>query len=551
VAAAVTDASRHRRASECQKRAHDASCGRHQHEDVSIRSHLALLLLVACSPLHTESPDASSPPAEGDLPIDPRFAPLVDQIEAERVALGAPGVAVLVMENGSITFAHGFGLKNPDAADKVDAGTLFRIGSVTKMMTATGVLQLVASGDVALTDPVTRAIPGFKVTKPAGAESTITVQHLLTHASGLYDYLGEINSTDHSDEYLSSYTTGAFTTVEYQMSPAGRMWNYSNPNFTLAGLIFEKGSGLPYRIAMHDRVFEPLGMKRTLWRGEEVLADGNYAHGLTTDQAGKRLVQAPDAYDNPWGRPAGFAFSSVYDLARFVTFLMEGNDAVLPAAQRIAMQSPQMNMEVVGDYFTYGYALFVNKGVLLPDGYHATPLISHGGAIDGFSTDLYYVPATKFAVIVLANKDNAYLSKSVALALKSYANLPPPSSGPSFDVDPATFTALVGTYQDDFNVGRIIVSKTGSDLTVSMPDLDAQNVSYTPKLDPLGPDNFLLTIEDYEADITFIRDQSGNPEYIRDRYFVARRTSSSPAVPIDRDQLRRRLRGPRERLSHL
>ena len=114
------------------------------------RSLLALVLVGACSSPAAVVPDAAAPPPEGDLPIDSRFQPLVDQIQMEQAQLGAPGVAVLVMENGTITFAHGFGLKNPDAADKVDAGTLFRIGSVTKMLTTTGLLELVASGQVGL-----------------------------------------------------------------------------------------------------------------------------------------------------------------------------------------------------------------------------------------------------------------------------------------------------------------------------------------------------------------------------------------------------------------
>src|SRR5262245_25171815 len=181
----------------------------------------ALLVVSGCSAKEeVDSPDAA-PMREGDLPIDPRFQPLVDQIEAERTELGAPGVAVLVMENGAITFAHGFGLKNPDGTEKVDAGTLFRIGSVTKMLTTTALLGLVASGQVGLADPVTRAIPGFKVASPAGAEATITVRHLLTHASGLFDYLGDLNTADQSDGSLGSFTTGEFSMNEWQMAPAG------------------------------------------------------------------------------------------------------------------------------------------------------------------------------------------------------------------------------------------------------------------------------------------------------------------------------------------
>jgi CubicO group peptidase (beta-lactamase class C family) len=531
-----------RSASNCKRSPCVERANRGEDVDVMIRSLLALVVVAACSSTHEVAPDAP-PPREGDLPIDPRFQPLADQIEAERVELGAPGVAVLVMENGTITFAHGFGLKNPDAPDKVDAGTLFRIGSVTKMLTTTALLELVASGQVGLADPVTRAIPGFKVAAPAGAESTITVRHLLTHSSGLADYLGDLNTTDQSDALLGSYTTGMFSTIEYEMAPAGRMWNYSNPNFILAGLTLENVGGAPYRTAMHDRVFAPLAMNRTLWRGDDVIADGNYAYGLTTDANNARLVEAPNTYDSPWARPAGFAFSSVYDLAKFVTFLEDGNAAVLPDDQRMAMQTPQINMEVgYGDLENYGYALFVDKGFNLSDGYHAVTLVSHGGDIPGFAADVYYVPSTKFAVIVLANTDGAHFIKSVVLALQSYAGLPAPTTAPSFPIDPATFPSLAGNYQDDFNVGRVTIASTADGLTISMPDVDAAHIAYDPKLVPVAPDNFALTIQGQQIVISFLRDSAGNPEYIRHRAFVAKRTVVTVARTVDAHALRLRLR---------
>jgi CubicO group peptidase (beta-lactamase class C family) len=521
-------------------------------EDAGVKKLLVLLLAAACSSSEPVIPDAAPPP-EGDLPIDPRFQPLVDEIQAEQARLGAPGVAVLVMENGSITFAHGFGLKNPDAPDKVDAGTLFRIGSVTKMLTTTALLELEASGQVSLDDPVTRAIPGFHVAAPAGAESTILVRHLLSHSSGLADYIGDLNTADQTDGFLSSFTTGQFSTFEYQMAPAGRMWNYSNPNFSLAGLTLENVGGVPYRTAMHDRVFEPLGMKRTLWRGDEVIADGNYAYGLTTDMAGARAVQAPDAYDSPWARPAGFAFSSVYDLARFVTFLEDGNAAVLPDAERMAMQSPQINQELgAGDLQNYGFALFVDKGFFLHDGFHATTLVSHGGDINGFAADIYVVPSTKFAIIVLANTDGAHFINSVALALETYAGLGAPTTAPSFPIDPATFDSLAGSYQDDFNIGRVIVTNTTGGLTISLPDVEAAHIPYDPQLVPAAPDNFLLSIQGTQVEITFLRDAAGNPEYIRHRAFVAKRTPTLVAHPVDPRALRQRLQedAPRDRLFH-
>ncbi len=496
---------------------------------------LALLVVTACSATDTVPP-------EGDLPIEPRFQPLVDQIEKERVELGAPGVSVLVMENGTITFAHGFGLKNPDGTDKVDAGTLFRIGSVTKMLTATALLELVATEQVGLDDPVTRAIPGFKVAAPVGAEATITVRHLLTHTSGLYDYLGELNTVDQSDESLASFTTGKFSTIEYQMAPAGRMWNYSNPNYTLAGLTIEKVGGVSYRTAMQDRVFAPLGMTRTFWRGDEVIADGNYAYGLTSDASGSRLVEAPDTYDSPWGRPAGFAFSSVYDLARFVKFLEDGNSTVLPDAERMAMQSAQMTLASGrGDLEAYGYALFVDKGFSLPDGYHATSLVSHGGDIPGFAADVFYVPSTKFAVIVLANADGAHFMNSIGLAFEKFSGVAAPTTAPSFPVEPSTFAALAGSYQDDFNVGRMIITNTNGALTISMPDVDAAQIAYDPKLVALAPDNFKLTIDGHPTRISFLRDGAGTGEYIRHRAFVAKRATTAAARTVNARVLRQRL----------
>lgn len=505
------------------------------------RSLLALMVAGACSSSEPVTPDAAPAP-EGDMPIDARFQPLVDQIQAEQTQLGAPGVAVLVMENGQITFAHGFGLKNPDGTDKVDAGTLFRIGSVTKMLTTTGLLELEASGQVALADPVTRAIPGFHVAAPAGAESTITVRHLLTHSSGLADYLGDKNTADQTDGLLSSFTTGQFSSIEYQMAPAGRMWNYSNPNFILAGLTLENVGGVPYRTAMQDRVFTPLGMHRTFWRGDDVISDGNYAYGLTSDASGNRLVEAPNAYDSPWARPAGFAFSTVYDLARFVTFLEDGNPSVLPDPERMAMQTPQINMEQgLGDLENYGYALFVDKGFFLHDGFHATMLVTHGGDIYGFAADVYYVPSTKFAVIVLANADGAHFQNSIILALEMYAGLPAGTTGPSFPIDPATFDSLAGNYQDDYNVGRVTIANTTDGLTISLPDVDAAHIPYDPKLVAVSPDNFALSIQGTQLLLSFLRDSAGNPEYMRARAFVAKRTTTTVAHAVDARALRRRL----------
>lgn len=475
---------------------------------------IALLLAAACS-------DSSSELVDGDLPIEPRFEALAQQIDSERALLGAPGAAVVVMEHGEITFAHGFGTRSPGGEIAVDAGTLFRIGSVTKVLTATAVLQQVATGDPALDAAVTTAIPEFAVLAPAGGATGIRVRDLLQQSSALADYL--LIDDRHDDAALDEYLTGEYRSIAYLMAPPGVMWNYSNPNFFLAGLVAERAAGVGYRELLRDEVLRPLGMTRTVFLGDEVLADGNYAVG----QSGADEI-APDSYDNAWGRPAGYAFSSVHDLARFIQFLHDGDAAVLPHDERLAMQRSQVSTRLAADHVGYGHGLFIHDGVRLADGYHPVTLVEHGGDIPGFAASLFYVPSTGFAFIALASADGAHLDQSAALALEELAELPATVEVPAdLTVDPGSFASLAGGYLDALNAGRIEISVTDGEVRIAMPDVDEAGIPYDPVLTPTLPDNFTLTVQGTTLPVTFLRDPDGNPTYLRTRAFVAARSTAA------------------------
>jgi len=146
---------------------------------------------------------------------------------------------VAVIEGGEISLAAGLGSKHPDQADSVQATTLFRIGSVTKMLTAVGLLQQVHAGQVELSTSVTTPLPDFALVGDAAWAPSIQVQDLLTHRSGLVDYL-EIDAAAayHSDDGLGDYLLGPYG-LAYLMAPAGRFWNYSNPGYMVVGLVTE------------------------------------------------------------------------------------------------------------------------------------------------------------------------------------------------------------------------------------------------------------------------------------------------------------------------
>jgi CubicO group peptidase (beta-lactamase class C family) len=522
------------------------------------------MLVAGCGPAETETTTASTggtagkggaggAPTTGGAggsggeggAVDPRFDALIAAVLAEREELGAPGVAIAVIEDGEVSFARGFGSKDPAADVPVEATTLFRIGSVNKMLTAAGLLVQVGKGAVDLGEPVTELVPAFHFDADPAWAPSITGEHLLTHTSGMVDYLDmTVPAAQKTDEALETFMTGQFGSVGYLMAPAGAFYNYSNPGFYLAGLLAEKAAGKPYRQLMKEDVFAPLGMDRTFFLGSEVLADGDYAIGKSGGFAGLPDTIHPDTYDNAWARPAGFASSSVLDLAKFVRYLLDGDSAVMPDALVEGMQSPHVNMLEYGDLLHYGHGLMIFDGVFLggPDKYHSMKVVQHGGDIPGFAALVAYVPSTRFGFIALANADGATFTNSLVTALTTLTKLPEPSTPPDLTVDPSTFTALEGTYEDNFNVGTITVTKVGDSLEVNMPAVDQAGVPYEPILTPYAPDSFYLDIQGFTLPVRVIPDEGGVYRYLRTRAFVGIRPSAPPPPPASALTVDRRAR---------
>jgi CubicO group peptidase (beta-lactamase class C family) len=457
-----------------------------------------------------------------------RFDPLVASINEEMAILGIPGAAVAVIERGKVTFAAGFGTKHPDGGDPVKPTTLFRIGSLTKMLTTVSLLKLVDQGKVDLDAPITEYLPDFSFQYDSTWAPSITVRHLLTHSSGIMDY-AEVGADPEfqSDDGLSLFFNNVFGTFAYLMAPAGRMYNYSNPGFMLAGLITETVSGTYYREYLEKEVFIPFGMHRTYFLVDKVLEDGDYAFGKTIHwETGLPFVVGPDSYDNPWARPAGYALTSVLDLAKFIDFLRKHKKSVVSDNLRMAMQEPQINTEEMLDLRNYGYALFVIEGGFYgpgPDDFYDIRLVGHNGAIPGYSAIMHYLPELDFAIIFLANTDNAYFNNSFIVALHTICTLPPPTEPPDLSMDPDTYDIYAGSYFDPFDVGYIFVNHVEDRLEVQIPFFDDLPIPYESELIPIAPNNFLLLIQGYPLRITFILDGEGKGEYLRTRPFVAKR----------------------------
>ena len=465
-------------------------------------------------------------------PCDALYDPIVAAFESELAQLGAPGAAFAVIEGGEVTCAAGRGTRTPGEDDPVRSTTLFRIGSVTKMLTAAALLQQVEDGAVDLEASVEEYVPYFSFPGHPEWTADMIVQHTIEQATGMYDYT-EIDGYDDPDD-LAMFFDEIYGQYLYLMAPPGRFYNYSNPNFMLAGLIVEEASGQYYSDYMDEHVFGPLGMDRTFFDGDDVIADGDYAIGEAYDWTGQTtgtVDSGPDSYDNMWGRPAGFAWSSVLDMATYTDFLMAGDPGVLADPWRQAMSEPQICTEEYLDLAHYGYGVFIYTGFYLGYDFYELPLATHSGAIPGFAAEMYALPDQELAIVILATTDGAYFGGTVATALMTLAELPTPSQGPDLTVDPADFDEMEGTYLDEYFVGEITVERQGDTLTVDIPLMDLHGYAYDPALVPATPDNFVLYAFGTSLLVTFIRDADGDPEYFRTRYFVGEITEGEPTDP--------------------
>ncbi len=362
-------------------------------------------------------------------PLDPAA---IERVALEELkATNTPGAALAVVSGDRVVFAHGYGVASVDTGAPVSPDLLFRLGSTTKMFTATAVVGLALEGKIDLHAPVGRYISGLD-----DAIAKITAHQLLSHTSGLHDEAPMFGPHDETalGAGIRAWNAG------FLFAEPGRIYSYSNPGFWLAGFLAESVAEKPYADVMAERVFRPLGMGRTTLRPTMAmtwpLAQGHDAIG------GKPRVVRPAA-DNAAGWPAGSIFSNVLDLARFaIAFMNDGRlDGQLVLAPKLIALLESPHARVPGSERSYGYGLdlYTERGV---------HWVAHAGSRSGYGSEIRMAPQEKVAVIVTANRTGASLPKLVDAVCEAMLPLEPRSrpEQPSHALTPDEAARYVGAY---------------------------------------------------------------------------------------------------------
>ena len=350
-------------------------------------------------------------PVHAQVQQDP-LAGLDSYIENIMERWDVPGAAVAIVKDHKVVYARGFGVRDLETGGKVDADTLFAIGSNTKAFTATAIGQLVQEGKISWDDPVLRYLPDFQMYDPLVTRK-ITIRDLLCHRSGLGTFMGDLATFGSIHDRAENIHQIRFIKPAFDFR-AG--FGYSNLMFLVAGEIIPRVTGTSWDEFIDQQLFTPLGMTRsnTSLRGLETTANVATPHGL---DHGKVVPIPHDNVDNIG--PAGSINSSANDMAQWLLLqtgdgMYDGHQIANPAV--ISETRRPQNLQPIGDRrkalnpWTHFSAYGLGWGL---SDYQGRLVVSHGGGLNGMISMVAMLPEENLGVVVLTNFDTHPLTSSV------------------------------------------------------------------------------------------------------------------------------------------
>lgn len=380
------------------------------------RFFLALLCLSTMLALTIASAHASQ-----SLRTEADFAAIDAYVTNQMNRRGIPGMALGIVQGNRIAHLQGFGVAD-ETGRPVTVQTQFRIGSITKSFTALAIMQLVEAGKIELDAPVRRYLPWFRVADEA-ASARITVSHLLHQTSGLSTLAG--NAYWGSQDGLEA-TVRSLRAVKLSQ-PVGAGFQYSNINYSIAGLIVEAAGGQPYADYIAQHIFAPLAMRHSSTATAHSLAAGlAMGHLYSIGRMVADIGVEPPAY-----LPAGFVSASVEDMSHYAVAQLNGgrygNAKVLSEKGIAQLHHPAIPVGAVyaglkDTYYGMGWVI----GPI-----NDTPAIWHNGDTGRFHAILIMAPERGTGIVLLANASGLeYLVAvdDIAKGVLSLLNEQPPAA---------------------------------------------------------------------------------------------------------------------------
>jgi CubicO group peptidase (beta-lactamase class C family) len=401
-----------------------------------------------------------------------------DKMLSDQFKAGETGCAALVAMNGQVIYRKAFGMADLELNVPMQPEMVFRIGSITKQFTAIAILQLMEQGKLSLQDEITRFIPDY----PMQGHS-ITVEHLLTHTSGIKSYTNvpEFQKFIRTD-MKSEEVIDLIKSKPMEFAP-GTKWNYNNSGYFLLGYIIEKVSGKTYQEYLQENFFSPLGMTSSCYGNDTEIIKWR-ASGY---QPGKEGAVNSDFMSMLLPYAAGSIMSTVDDLYKW-------NRAVhsykLVKKETLDMAHTAYKLKD-GKSTGYGYGWSLSE-------LQGNPTIEHGGGINGYLTSSVYLPDEDVFVALFSNS-NGKAPEFSSLKMAALA-IGKPLKTTEMQLNEAALKEYQGIYVSEENKEAKIVMEEGKLAA-------ARSGGSRRTMIPVEKDMFL--IENSFTSLKFSRDPAG------------------------------------------
>jgi CubicO group peptidase (beta-lactamase class C family) len=387
---------------------------------------------------------------------------------------GVPGLSIALVDDQQIVWAEGFGCADREQRRPATATTVYQVGSITKVINAMAVMQLVGQGRLQLDRPLHEILPDFSMRTRWPQAAPITPRALLCHHAGLPTYyLKGFFSDQTLEQLLVSLRDEHFAYEPHTV------FNYSNLGPNLLGLALERLTGRPYAEVVRRQLLEPLGMLHT---------------GFSPEPTGRQLARGY-VHDEPVNPtpirdvPAGGLYSNVLDLARFMRFVFADGSSdgrqVLDPALLAETLTPQYAGRPLDFGHLCGLGWMLGGLPVAGGGCQAW----HNGGTKAFLSQMALLPDRKLGVVVLANADSAgtlvyeTAEEALRLALEVRHGIRQPARTvePEITLPRAALAARTGDYSLMGSLARISLGRKRLKLHVLHHVLD---------LVPVAPDRF-------------------------------------------------------------
>ncbi|MXV53075.1 serine hydrolase [Pedobacter sp. HMF7647] len=319
---------------------------------------------------------------------DNRIEQQLDNLLSKEFQSTEPGCAILVAKDGQTIYKKAFGSADLELNVAMAPGMVFNLASVTKQFTAVSILQLVEQGKISLQDSLQKFVTDF----PSKGR-TITIENLLTHTSGIRDYM----QIDYPNPFMERWDfkprqlIDSFKNYPLTFEP-GTKYSYSNSGYYLLGYIIEKVSGKSYQQYVRDNLLTPLGLSHSYFDGGGIIIP-NRVKGYRKDEA---VFKNADYWSPTIAYAAGGLLSNTEDLLKWFNGLLSYKILKKETLEKAFTPFTLKDGSVIS--YGYGWSIMTLGNI---------KSIEHAGNMSGFTTNEIYYPQQGVFIAALFNCENA------------------------------------------------------------------------------------------------------------------------------------------------